>query len=251
MMKSEVEKFKADFKDHVLEEIPAGDLKAFYLKRPGTRMGSSLILFTPEGIVIAGDMTPGRGALSAFGYGLSWFASELGWDYLCGKFLDKEWVPEYAVEYCRDAARDIRRGKHDDDAYGSELQKAWDKRGGLVEEILDLRRDLRESDPADKEGILGLKKMMEKARGELKAATATVKKLRRDLAEKYDELASCTEGWNYGVERFAEEIQELDTYACEDGVPGWGFPPRAAAVLTAIQQKFSELYQAGVPAAAE
>lgn len=247
-MKREVKEILEGFKDHVLEEIPSGErIKTFYLKIPKTRMGSCLILFTPEGIAIMGDMTPGRAAVSTLGYGLDWFASELGWDYLCSKFLEKEWVAEYAIDYCRDAARDIRRGKHDDDAYGSELQKAGDLRGGLVEEILDLRRDLRESDPEDKEGLSDLKKMMGKARLELKAATETVKRLREELAAAYDELASNTESWNYGVDRFAEELQELDTYACEDGVPGWGYPPRAAAVLTAIQQKFAELYNAGVP----
>lgn len=250
-MKSEAEEIKASFKDHVLQEVSSGEkIKAFYLKLPNMRMESCLILFTPEGIVICGDMTPGRGALSAFGYGLDWFASELGWDYLASKFLDKEWVPELAIEYCRDAARDIRRGKHDDDAYGSELQKAWDLRKGLVEELLDLRCDLRENDPEDKEGLAQLIKMIQKARGELKPATETVKRLRRELAEGYDELAEHTESWGYGVERFAEEIRELDTYACEDGVPGWGYPPRGAAVLSAIQQKFAELYHAGAAVAA-
>lgn len=250
-MKSEAEQIKESFKDHVLQEVSSGEkIKAFYLKRPNTRSESCLILFTPEGIVITGDMTPGRGAVSAFGYGLDWFVSELGWDYLASKFLDKEWVPELAVEYCRDAASDIRRGEHDDDADGSELQRACEQRADLVENLKDLRDDLKNSDPADVEGVACITKQIQEIREKLKPARETVKKIREELAEGFDELAEHTESWNYGVERFAEEIQELDTYACEDGVPGWGYPPRDAAVLSAIQQKFAELYHAGVPVAA-
>jgi hypothetical protein len=248
-MKSEAEEIKDSFKDYVLKEVPSGEkIKAFYLKpQRNTRMGSCLILFTPEGIVICGDMTPGRAAVSTFGYGLDWFASELGWDYLSSKFLDKEWVSEYAVKYCRDAARDIRRGKHDDDAYGSPLQKAWDVRGGLVENLQDLRDDLKNSDPQDVEGVACIEKQIEEIREKLKPARVIVKKIREELAVGFDELANATESWNYGVEKFAEELQELDTYACDDGVPGWGYPPREVAVLVAIQQKFAELYNAGVP----
>lgn len=98
-----VEKHMAtSLKDHFLEEISAGEkIRAFYIKREGTRMMSTLILFTPEGIVLMGDLCPSNhGAASAFGYGLDWFSGRLSEDYLCEKFLRKCWQLEVAKEHC-------------------------------------------------------------------------------------------------------------------------------------------------------
>lgn len=85
--------------DHVL--VPVLDtesFKGFYLKKPeGGRMMSTLILFTPEGIVFQGDLTPGRnGNVSTIGYGLGWFSKELEESYLCGKFLSQEFRVDLA-----------------------------------------------------------------------------------------------------------------------------------------------------------
>lgn len=48
------------FKDHYLEQVlDAEKFKAFYLKQPGMgRMQSAMFLFTPEGIIICGDLCP-------------------------------------------------------------------------------------------------------------------------------------------------------------------------------------------------
>ena len=48
---------KRDMGECLLEEFPAGDrIRAFYLKRPNQgRMGSVMLLFTPEGIIIEED----------------------------------------------------------------------------------------------------------------------------------------------------------------------------------------------------
>lgn len=102
-IKTLVEKHMAtSLKEHFLEEIPAGEkIRAFYIKREGTRMMSTLILFTPEGIVLMGDLCPSKhGACSAYGYGLDWFASKLSEDYLCEKFLHHVWQLEVAKENC-------------------------------------------------------------------------------------------------------------------------------------------------------
>lgn len=95
----------ASIKNHVLhtvaEEPP---IEAFYLRPPeGGRIMSTLILFTPEGIVLMGDLTPERnGTVSAFGYGKGWFSSKLSGDYLCEKFLERRWISEIAEERLRD-----------------------------------------------------------------------------------------------------------------------------------------------------
>lgn len=55
-----------------------GEITAFYLREsPDTRIMSTLVLFTPEGIVITGDLCPGRNGVIIRGYDLSWFASHL------------------------------------------------------------------------------------------------------------------------------------------------------------------------------
>ena len=64
-----------------------------------TRMGSTMITFTPEGIIIHGDLSPGRrGVISDLGYGLGWFSSSLGGGYLCEKFLAQGWHEEIALD---------------------------------------------------------------------------------------------------------------------------------------------------------
>lgn len=101
-------------KDHVLEEFPAGErIRAFYLrKKDGSRMMSTLILFTPEGIWIGGDLcpTPGvgvRGVMSTYGYGIDWFsADDLDERYLCSKFMGECWQLEAAVRDCEDRVRE-------------------------------------------------------------------------------------------------------------------------------------------------
>jgi len=61
-----------------------------------TRASSCMIVFTPEGIVILGDLCPNdnNGVVSRYGYGLSWFAGTLSTSYLCGKFLSEEYSPD-------------------------------------------------------------------------------------------------------------------------------------------------------------
>src|ERR1700744_5534707 len=112
-MKSYVEEhMRESLAGHILE--PHADhekVKAFYLRRPGDgRMMSCLILFTVEGIVIMGDLTPcHNGVISCLGYGLGWFADRKSEDYLCEKFLRKEFVPKLALESFREQILMYRR----------------------------------------------------------------------------------------------------------------------------------------------
>ena len=87
-------------KDLILEQVlDTEKFKAFYMKRPGGgRVMSTLIMFTPEGIVIQGDLTPGfHGNVSCLGYGLGWFRDQLSEDYLAEKFLQRDWYAEVAT----------------------------------------------------------------------------------------------------------------------------------------------------------
>ncbi len=86
--------------------------QSFYMKRPGEgRIMSMLITFTPEGIVIQGDMTPGHhGNVSCLGYGLGWFRSRLSEDYMCTKFLQAGWYPKRAERDIRYLLKDIEDG---------------------------------------------------------------------------------------------------------------------------------------------
>ena len=103
---------KEALKNHVLEVVLDSEkIQAYYLKEPGQgRMMSTLILFTPEGIVLQGDLTPGRfGNVSAYKYGRAWFAGFLSEDYLCEKFLPKVYVPEKALAACKRGVLEGRR----------------------------------------------------------------------------------------------------------------------------------------------
>lgn len=94
---------REQLKDHALEELTKPDavIRAFRLKPPErTRIMSTLIVFTPEGIVLLGDLKPQgdtNGVVSVLGYGLDWFRSQLSERYLCEKFLRKRWQPEAAI----------------------------------------------------------------------------------------------------------------------------------------------------------
>jgi hypothetical protein len=86
--------------DHQLEIVQDGKVTVYYLKKPGDgRMMSTMLIFSPEGIVLIGDLTPQmNGSISSYGYGIDWFASRLSEDYLCEKFLHKQWQVALAKE---------------------------------------------------------------------------------------------------------------------------------------------------------
>ena len=75
-----------------IERLPSsGIVTSFYLRaEPKSRMESVLVMFSPEGVQIVGDMTFGRESnafVSNGGYGVGWFSSELSEDYLLEKFM--------------------------------------------------------------------------------------------------------------------------------------------------------------------
>jgi hypothetical protein len=85
---------------HFLSEIcNDGPFKSYYLKRPGSsRMMSTCIIFTPEGIVITGDFCPNYGVVSVGGYGEGWFSNALSSCYLAEKFMT---VDQYSTGHAQ------------------------------------------------------------------------------------------------------------------------------------------------------
>jgi len=98
-----VERRLESLRDHELVTVVEGEkVSAYYIRKPGTRIMSTLIVFTPEGIVLQGDHTPQQdGSVSTIGYGRNWFAGKLSCSYLCEKFLEHKWSPEVAAEELR------------------------------------------------------------------------------------------------------------------------------------------------------
>lgn len=103
---------RAGLAHHYLEvHVDTPNLKAWYLRRPSSgRMWSTLILSTAEGLVIMGDLCPGRnGVISCYGYDHRWFGAKLSEQYLCSKFLQREWVPEKGSREIRELILTERR----------------------------------------------------------------------------------------------------------------------------------------------
>lgn len=226
-------------KNHVLEEVPGSEkLQGFYMTEPGQgRAMSTLILFTPEGIVLMGDLCPNlNGAVSVYGYNLGWFSKQLSEDYLCSKFLRQEWQPVLAQSYCYDMALEVRRGQHDEATKA--LAAASEERAHCLANLRTLHS--MRGTPGDDVTAYFYEK--QKLKDLLAEQRSKVVDLRDAHADRYEQLALDIEGWGYGMERFAEEIEEIEPQACEDGIPGTGYPVKDAGLLCAIQQRFAELY---------
>lgn len=90
--------------NHQLEWVTREPFPVCYLKRPGTRIMSVLCIFSPEGIILKGDIRFGDldSLASNIGYGLPWFTSHLPESYLCEKFLRKKYVKELALAELND-----------------------------------------------------------------------------------------------------------------------------------------------------
>ena len=234
------------FENHYLEQVLDTDrFKAFYMRAPGLgRMESCLIMFSPEGINILGDLCPGNdtrnSGVHAYGYGLDWFAGRLSWSYLCEKFLSKEWHRELAEEDCRDRAADIMRGETAYFNHDPALEALMDEREALAGELrgcLDDRRNPTESAQSREEIRDTLNAIRERAE---KSRQALMER-RAEHSSKYLELAEELNSGEMGVETFGSAMWKIDRdfHEC---APGYGYHPRSRRLLPAIQKKFSELY---------
>lgn len=123
-------------KDAKLEVLDLGNhVNSFALRKyPDSKEVNSLILFTPVGIVITGELSPHGRAVVAPGYGLEWFSSELDPDALALSFLDLEWVWSKAFAYFKslvDQFEEERQTLEDEDCppSGRFLPRKWRVKG--------------------------------------------------------------------------------------------------------------------------
>jgi len=240
---------KESLKDHVLEQVlDAEKFKAFYLKPEGkTRMMSTMIIFSPEGIVLLGDLSPSRyGNVSALGYGLSWFSKNLSETYLCEKFLEKGWHQDLAVSDLKTMARDVLRGHYDQSMWTRELYYAWELRAGLLDDVRSVRKSLKHAKESAPDEVEDGKAEVVRRRGMLGEARADLRKQRAELADKLTDLANRMD--DLAQSEFIDEYREIDkSDDWHDGLPGYGYKPSEAGWLCAIQQKFSELWKKAHP----
>ncbi|NIN68662.1 MAG: hypothetical protein GTO63_28935 [Anaerolineae bacterium] len=248
-----VESTLHDLKDHLLVPIDGGkDVTGFYLKDPDrTRIMSTLILFTPEGIVIHGDYRPGHhGVISCYGYGLNWFAGRLSERYLCEKFLEQGWHREVAERELQDIIDDIESGDKKKIADWEHLdilkdvQQLMEEREALHEDLVNLRKGYKKDvaakeDPqeleAQKKEIASFRKDLLDARTRyhkaIDDAIGTLKTVLRDL--QYSDQGSFYQQYHDEIDEDAEHL------------PGWDYEPTTARILIAIQKTFSRLYNKG------
>jgi hypothetical protein len=111
---------KEALKDHVLEEaLPfSHGFLAYYMRDTDQgRLMSTLFVFTPEGIVIMGDLCPegpgNGGSISSYGYGIGWFSNKLSEYYLCEKFLRRVWQADVAARWVREHIDEMKKEKED------------------------------------------------------------------------------------------------------------------------------------------
>jgi hypothetical protein len=165
-----LQQYHSTFAKHTLHvDLDTENYKAFYLKDPDHgRINSVLILFTPEGIVIAGDHAPTRnGIVSYFKCGLLFFARKQGDQYLGEKFLEKVWDVEQAQDWLRYQITEVEKELKDlldtsDDGEYAQLIERQEALKNILEgdnndwiSEADFREKLEEIDEDISEGTPG------------------------------------------------------------------------------------------------
>lgn len=116
----QIERWLNNIKDHQLKLVEKTEhTESYYMGEDKTGIMSTRIVFTLGKIIIFGDFAPCNdytgGAISARGYGVEWFSSQLSLSYLGEKFLRKSWRKELAVRdakwYAQQARKDGDRKK--------------------------------------------------------------------------------------------------------------------------------------------
>lgn len=104
---------------HQLDELtpPGSPVRSFRLWSPSLgETLSTLLTFTPEGIVVQGDLRPGEhGAMSGKECDLEWFEGARTEEEVCEAFLQETWQAEVA-------ARDLRTLTSPDPAHARALE---------------------------------------------------------------------------------------------------------------------------------
>ncbi len=232
---------------NILEQVlDTEKFTAFYMKRPGGgRIMSTLIMFTPEGITVSGDLSPGHhGVISVFGYGLGWFSGRLSEDYLCEKFLDLGWHADLAAKDLKRYAKEVMVGGYDG-RLGSDMEEAVDERRGAVGDLQSAYVDLKESKAkGNEEEIRDYRTAIAHLKLGLRPLRDQVMDLRQQMESKFLGLANVCDDGDIDIGAFRDEWLEINDDEDMEWMPGWGYNPAEAGWLCAIQQRFEELYEA-------
>lgn len=102
----QVAKTRENWKSHELVVLEEGThIQAYYLKhsKEELRIQGCLLLFTPEGVVITGDLIPGtnkgiHAVGSGYGFDAHWFANHHNGENIARQFLKKEWDDTLAAD---------------------------------------------------------------------------------------------------------------------------------------------------------
>jgi hypothetical protein len=132
--------------DKVLSVVAEYEGVVIYRLGPsdGSWMESTRIMISreplAEQIIITGDLCPGaNGILSNFGYGVRWFGRKQSEEYLCSKFLRREWVPERAKDTLYEALRETM----DTDVESEGADEDANRRLDLIEDAIIASDDPR------------------------------------------------------------------------------------------------------------
>ena len=105
--------YHEQLKDSKIEVlVEAVRVKAYYLRKyPNKRTMSTLLIFTPEGIVITGDLRPVRTGCMTYGYGLEWFVGANSPQYLAEKFLEMKWTEDHARDFVQNRIAEMNENE--------------------------------------------------------------------------------------------------------------------------------------------
>lgn len=184
----------------------------------GSWMESTRILISreplAEQIIITGDLCPGaNGILSNFGYGVRWFGRKQSEEYLCSKFLRREWVPaaalralKYDLEQEKQHAKDLH-----EPASIAKQPSEWETRRDILCPPYEPR----------------------KTQTRIEA-----------LTEAIDDVGDEPNG-EPAVTRSHEAFHEfwIEVFGDSPEDQGFDYNPRDAGWLCAIQQRFVECYR--------
>lgn len=208
-----------------LSPLSTGEkVKAYYLKKYlNSQIMSTLLVFTPDGTILTGDLTPERRGCIARGYGLEWFAGKLSPSYLAEKFLDEEWVPDRMKAYVRERIAELERE--------------------LAEIMAELERDAALN---EEEFVLEVEDLPRLHRP--RSWTIANEELTGTEADALKELLTHDEAFNSPDEFMAnapiytdeEAGRRRSLFTYDELEVGQGYPEHKIGWLVAIQRRFAE-----------
>lgn len=234
----------------VIERTPRTQI--FMLRKyPNSTMMSAILIFTPFGITITGDLhVSGKGGITAPGYGLLWFTQRLEADYLAGKFLRPGWVPELAHAYFASIRNEFIERREDYRREREALRAHLQQEATETGEPFDPAEDCPEEEPDEEE----LKPRTWRVGNEELTNATIIEALDFLLAEDNEDLFNnpqtiydampvyrkADKPWVVAGMTFSTAQWAIPFCLTEPG--GYDYDPAEVGWLSAIQRHFAEEY---------